>query len=240
MALATLKPNDRYAIIGKTGSGKSTFGMVLAGTFALSLQEPWEVWWIDTKGDKDDIKALRKWGFRNAASKKDMQNGGLPNAKYFHIVGSGENSTVDQAQAVIRKAYQRKHVLIVVDEYTQVTYSRQTAGSALMDVFARGRGLDVGLIGMTQEPVFVPRQLISQATHLVLFSLTHNYDVKYAKQIYPQYVAPIERGDPNGFYWSWVDGNSKYTYYPNQAKWYDELQVALPKNDEEGSIEISK
>jgi hypothetical protein len=141
--IATLKPNDRYAFVGKTRSGKTALAMVLAGTFARTLSQPWEVWWLDTKNDPKDIAALRKWGFRNAASERDRQPdmGGLTNAKYFHITEDVEgHSTIDQCQAICAQAYSRQYVIVCIDEYVQAVLSERRAGPALLNVFQRGGG----------------------------------------------------------------------------------------------------
>lgn len=232
MALATLQINDRYAIVGKTGSGKTSFAMVLAGTMALAMPPPWEAWWLDTKGDPKDTQQLRRWGFRNAASKRDQtQTGGLPNAKYFRIapVPGNPDSVMMQAQEILGAAYKRRHVLVIVDEYTQVVISKRTAGENLLNIFTRGRGLDIGIIGMTQEPVDIPRQLISQASHLILFSLTYQTDIEYMRKLFRGYTPPIKMGHRYGFWWSWVDGNGEWSFYPSQKSWYDTLRVKIPK-----------
>lgn len=235
MANATLNAFDRYAFVGKTGSGKTRTAIVLAATIAISHPEPWEVWWIDTKDVKEDIIQLRLWGFRNVASKKDRtQTGGLPNAIYYLVreeTKDGkpvEDSVVNQCQQIFAAAYKRGHVLVVIDEYTQVVVSKQNPGAALTNIFSRGRGKEVGVMGLTQEPVFVPRMLLSQATHLVLFSLTFTADIDYIRKLYKEYVPPMKLGDRWGFYWGWIDGNGIFTYYPNQAVWYDSLNVAQP------------
>ena len=237
MPISQLRPNERYAFVGKTRSGKTALAMVLAGTFARTLPPPWEVWWVDTKGDPSDIAALRRWGFRNGVSKKDRspEAGGLKNALYFriesHTKTGDELNVPDQAQAIFAQAYSRKHVLVVVDEYVQVVYSKVTAGSALMDIFQRGGGRQVGLIGLTQEPVYVPRQLISQATHVCLLSLTYQADIKYVKNLCPVYVPPNKVGDPYGFWWSWVDGHGEWDYYKDQSVWFDKLEAAKPVSE---------
>src|SRR5271163_229282 len=110
--------------------------MVLAGTFARTLPSPWQVWWFDTKNDPDDIRDLRKWGFRNASSREDRrpEQGGLSNAIYYRITdksvtGDGPD-TVDQVQALCSAAYDRGHVIVVIDEYTQACPSSRSAGKA--------------------------------------------------------------------------------------------------------------
>lgn len=242
MPIANLKPNERYAMVGKTRSGKTALAMVLAGTWARTLSEPWEVWWIDTKNDPKDLAALRAWGFRNAGAPEDRrpEAGGLTNALYFIIKEEpGGPSTVDQVQALCRRAYLRTRVIVVIDEYVQAVPHARNAGTDLLNLFQRGGGRNVGLIGLTQEPVYVPRQLISQATHICLLSLTYERDIKYCKNICPPYVPPIKIGNPYGFWWSWVDGNAEWDYYENQAVWFNQLQVAIRKAAEEVSTPAS-
>ncbi len=231
-----LKPNDRIALLGKTGGGKSLLAMVLAGTYAITLPAPWEVWWIDTKGDADDIRQLRQWGARNMASQDDWSSPGtLGNLGYFKLKktifdGSKDMGVVAQAQAIFAAAYQRGHVIIFIDEYTQVVVSARSPGSALRELFAQGRGLNIGVVGCTQEPVFIPRQLISQSTHLVMLNLTFAIDIKYVKTMFPQYVKPASKGDPYGFWWSYNDGPSEdtVTYFKSQKDWFDTLKISIP------------
>jgi hypothetical protein len=230
MAIANLSPNERYAFVGKTRSGKTQMAIVLASMFAQTLHSPWEIWWIDTKNDPKDIRQLRRWGFCNGAEEKDIARpSGLRNALYFKVDSSSGYSVVDQAQAKIAEAYDRGHVILVIDEYTQVVVSDRTPGYALKNVFARGGGKNVGLIGLTQEPVYVPRMLMSQASHLALFTVTYQADIKYLKNLCRVYVPPIEQGDPYGFYWSHTDGTATWAYYESQKAWYDGLKIAQPK-----------
>ena len=234
MAVANLSPNERYGFVGKTRSGKTQQAIVLASYFARVLHSPWEIWWIDTKNDPDDIRKLRSWGFCNGASERDINRpGAMRNALYFKIDESSGYSTVSMAQAKIDEAYERTHVLLVIDEYTQVVPSIQNPGYALKNVFARGGGKKVGLIGLTQEPVYIPRMLLSQATHLALFTVTHQADIKYLKNLCPEYVPPSRQGDPYGFYWSHQDGSATWGYYTSQKAWADSLQFALPREPKE-------
>jgi hypothetical protein len=236
MPVANIHPNDRIAIVGKTGVGKTLFAIMLASLEAQSLPPPWEVWWIDSKGDPADIRALRKWGFCDGNNPEDQRRAQrLRNALYFKI----EDQEVDGihyplkaiAQAKIAEAYERKHVIVCIDEYTQVVPSDRNEGNALRNAFTRGRGRQVGIIGLTQEPVYIPRKLVSQAAHICLFSLTYERDIKYAKELCPGYVPPVEQGDPHGFYWKWIDGATsvRWAYFKNQKEWHDSLQIAAPK-----------
>lgn len=240
MPSVILKPNDRYAFVGKTGSGKTALAMVVAGLFARGLRSPWEVWWLDTKNDPDDIAALRKWGFRNAASPQDLQTPGAnPRAKYFRIDGSEDRfdpETVEQAQRIIGIAYRRQHVIVVVDEYTQIVPSQRSAGKNLLNAFQRGRGRQVGIIGLTQEPVYVPRQLLSSASHLILLTLSYPMDIQYIKKMEALYQPPAKMGDKYGFFWKWVDGDDEVIYYPHQKAWYDQVKFSIPKDTDPNQV----
>lgn len=233
--MATFKPNERYALIGKTRSGKSAMAMVIAGTFALSLANTdWQIWILETKGDPDDLVGWRRWGARNIASPQDQRTSILHNFFYFRIdtkdAQGNDISVIDQAQAIMNAAYDRGNVIVIVDEYVSVVASRQEPGKALKDIFQRGGGRKVGLIGLTQEPVYVPRQLVSQATHIFLFTLTYDRDIKWVREVYKTYIPPTTRGDIHGFYYKWVDGpTNKWQYYSHQRAWYEDLRIAMPK-----------
>jgi hypothetical protein len=233
--VATFRPNERYAFVGKTRSGKTAMAMVVAGTLAMSLLNTrWQVWVLTTKGVDEDLMGWRLWGARNMASAKDQQTSIITNFFYFRVTSKDANGNsidvIEQCQAIINEAYLRGTVIVVVDEYVSVVASTRNAGRPLLDVFQRGGGRNVGLIGLTQEPVYIPRQLVSMATHAFMFTLSHPYDIKWAQTICDTYVPPSTRGDPYGFYYKWIDGPSnKWQYYPHQQAWYDDLKIAMPK-----------
>ncbi len=235
------KMDMRYALVGKTRSGKSRFAMVLAGMFAQFLYPPWQIWWIDTKGDLDDLLTLRQFGFRNGASARDMGTpGGVPGAIYFHIEPTDyndEQSVIQQAQLIFAASMTRgradkipfNSILVIVDEYVQVVPSTRNPGAALKDIFQRGGGLKTGIIGLTQEPVYVPRQLISQATHAFLFNLSLDYDIDRIKKMFPWYETPLSRGDEYGFWHIFIDGSDGPQYYHNQFEWFESTDIEIPQ-----------
>jgi hypothetical protein len=236
MAIANLAPNERYAFIGKTRSGKTQMAIVLASYFAQTLHSPWEIWWLDTKGDRKDLVKLRSWGFCNGADPKDQQRvGGLRNALYFIINDKNGYNVVDQVQAKCQEAYERGNVIVVCDEYTECVVSIRSIGYGLDNLCARGGGKDSGLIGLTQEPVNIPRKLISQASHIALFNLTFPRDIKYAKEFYADYIPPKQRGDDHGFYWSHIEGSGSWAYYESQAQWFKGLKIAQPRPPKESN-----
>jgi energy-coupling factor transporter ATP-binding protein EcfA2 len=224
-----LSPTDRYALVGKTGTGKSTFAAVIAAVLVPSVTDPetgevwattpWQVWWLDTKGDDRDLAKLVKWGFVPSSQRnpKNPRKDPTPARVVWSIRPGDAGSIVTQAQAIISMALVRHRVLIVVDEYSQIVPSTRSAGTSLKDAFARGRGLQVGIIGCTQEPVDVPRQLLSQASHIILMDLSYPNDQKKARDFYPEYRRPP---DTFGFFHSWVDGPALWSYYRDVREWF--------------------
>lgn len=201
-----LSPSDRISVVGKTGSGKTVASVVIASLLVPADARKWELWWLDSKLDPKDGEMLRQWGFGRKSARK-------------HIKLDPKNGDPSsQAQAFCNAALKRKNVLIVADEYKHITVSARRAGSGIEGVHLRGRGLNVGMLGQTQEPCDIPRQLLSQASHVFLFDLTYPRDLKYAREMFPGYERPKDR---HGFYHAYIDGDATWRYYPSIAQWHD-------------------
>jgi hypothetical protein len=216
-----IAPNQRFALGGKTRSGKTRFAMFLSSLLVPDGQDDWEAWWVDTKNDPKDIAAVQEWGFQPARSKtrSPLWKRKTGPRKLFVV----RDNVYDRSQEIFDKAYNQRGVLVIVDEYVQVVKSSQVAGPSLLNIFQRGGGLDVGVIGLTQEPVYIPRQLFSQATHQFLFSVTYPYDISYFQTLYEDYESPISRGDDKGFFHVAVDLDGKAAYYKHQRDWFERV-----------------
>lgn len=230
MPQVKLQPNDRFAAFGKTGSGKSKFALTLATHIVREVNKtaltPWQVWFIDTKNDPVDIERLRQWHYTRVKqlSHNKVDDDGAWSYRYFLLAPSDTvDDLVPQAQQVIRAALKHKNVLVVVDEYTQVVVSTRMPGKDLKDLFTRGRGLRTGIIGESQEPTYIPRQLASQATHLFLFDLSLPADQEWAKDFCPQYRRPPSMGAPHGFWYSHLDGEAKWHFFEHEKEFFEEV-----------------
>lgn len=236
-----LLPNQRFAIIGKTGSGKTTFATLLASVLVPDHDPDWQVWWIDTKGDPTDIARLRRYGFvsreQQGRTIGEQYQGKAINRVYWRLAETQDDPVSDQAQRIIHLAIEQRRVLLVIDEYTQVVSNTKTPGKWLGDAFRTGRGLKVGIIGCTQEPVYVPRQLLSQASHLFLFDLFYDYDIATAQKMYPEYVRPA---DPHGFYTAYVDGRTPWLYYKDAGQWVRTIRNPAPSITSQASNNLQE
>jgi energy-coupling factor transporter ATP-binding protein EcfA2 len=203
-------PYQRFAVVGKTGSGKTFFTVVLACLLIPADDPDWQVWWLDSKHDPKDAAMLRKWGFGKKGSSRK------------HIRLEGAYPAYD-AQRYAQLALDRGNVLLVADEYKHISISARRAGPGLEGVHLRGRSLNVGLVSQTQEPVEVPRQHLSQCAHVFLFDLSYPADQKYARSLFPAYERPR---DVHGFYHAYIDGGAVWRYYPHVKAWHDAVMQA--------------
>jgi hypothetical protein len=223
-----LAPNERYAFVAKSRAGKSLFAMLVVCRIIPDdprLAQGWQCWWVDTKGDRRDQERLYKWKFHDF---KD-RHGTTRRLIKVPFEKNNPKSTVEAVNDICYKALARGGVLLVIDEYRHVCPSTRTASPGLLHVFQRGGGLDVGVIGQTQEPVDVPRQLISQASHIILGNVSYPHDITYCKNIFPGYHPPLRRyKDKYGFYWGWIDGDGEWEYHPHQLHW-DQTREDLMK-----------
>jgi hypothetical protein len=212
----------RYALLGKTGSGKTLFSLVLVSLLIPMDSVGWECWWCDTKDYAPDLDELHRWGFRERGTKAAS----LTPRKLILLRGT-DAEVVEAAQAVAREAMERTAVLLVFDEWAHVVVSTQRAGQGIERAQKSGRG-KIGLLGGVQEPVLTPRVLFSQASVLALFNLTHRGDIEIAQKLCPYYAPnwPKEDEDPlpdpHGFWLKWLDGHSgdgRWAYWPSVQEW---------------------
>lgn len=216
----SLSSFDRYCIVGKTRSGK-TFATVLLVALLLpwrypppeaQRRRPWQVWWVDTKGDPKDLRRLKEWGFRDAATApRDWPRLIF---RVRPVDEADELSVAKQVQRLCFRATRRGRVLVVLDEYVSCVMNDRSSGPGIKEVAQRGGGLKVGLIGGTQEPKGVPRPLKTMATHTFLFNVTYNYDIEWCNEMCPQYGDGPP--DKHGFWYRWLDGPkdvSRWMYF---------------------------
>lgn len=81
----------------------------------------------------------------------------------------GELRDAGAQNAFFGWAYSRTNTMIVVDELNAITTGRADMPPALLDCYARGAARGVAIVGLTQEPVYVPAIALTQASHRYCF-----------------------------------------------------------------------
>lgn len=182
---------------------------------------PWRVVAVDTKQSTEDAARFERIG-PVTTTLRDVWTLARPGV-VFRPRDTEDTPLVDQVQELAAQAYERGRCTVYLDEYSEVVINSQNAGPALRRVFKQGAGRHVGLYGGTQEPVFVPRQLLSQSTHVFLFDLFYPPDQEVAKDLNPDWVRPTAMGYPHGFYYLHVDGPGDWQFYPDKSQFFAAL-----------------
>ena len=93
----------------------------------------------------------------------------LKTPRVIYAPAVGELRDAGAQQAFFAWAYARGNTQVVVDELNAVTTGRADMPDALLDCYARGAARGVAIVGLTQEPVYVPGLALTQATHRYTF-----------------------------------------------------------------------
>lgn len=116
-----------------------------------------------------------------------------------------EEDDTDMYNAYFRGVYlsarnKRTPSISFVDELSSITNSVGRAPKYYDVMLKQGRGMNNGLISLTQSPSFVPANLLRQATHVIRMQIIDDYDLKkLAKVLGPEvYDAPP---DDYGFWY---------------------------------------
>jgi hypothetical protein len=218
-----LSANDRYSIAGMTGTGKTAFATVLAHVLSTGFNPTQRVIWCQSKTDPLDLARLLAWGYKRVKI-TDLGRDKAPKQFVFLADDPKQMPVNWRIQRIARWSLKRQHVLLVLDEWAHGVISVQNAGEDLKNLHKTGRGAMSGVVGLTQELAFIPRQLFSQAHHKVLFRMDYGPDIKIARELFKGYDP--EAMDRYGFWHRWSEGfgpAGKWHYYRDTNDWLERL-----------------
>jgi DNA helicase HerA-like ATPase len=158
----TIRPNDRVAVVGKTGSGKTYLAKLYCRGFR-------NVMVLDTKGTYtwSKVPIIRTLD-------KVMKQG---EGRFIYRPIDLEMND-DYYDAFFEFCYKRGQTFVMVDELAQVMDTAIDILPNWKNIMQRGRELNVGIMNCTQRPKFVPRMSLSEAEHTFCFRLKLEDDRK--------------------------------------------------------------
>lgn len=194
-------PSDQRAFItGKTGSGKTFFTRRLVKPVRRLVV-------LDSKG------TLTTWGLEewDRDSRKRLANG--EDVRVRVAIEAGRDPARFW-EDVLEEAYNAANVMVYLDEASQIAQGPNPS-PWLNSVWTRGREYGVAAIAASQRPRQIPRILISEAEHIVMFRLNLPSDRDYMADMIGE----------EGRIWPWDD--------PDEAE-KRSTRAALPKDDKYG------
>lgn len=169
--------SDRWAILGTTGSGKTTFAKRLVRELR-ALYPGLPVYALDSKGAGD----FDGWPGR-------VESNDAPGAdRLVDGVQVWAPPYTDRAEADrwLQAIYERRRPAVVyIDELSSIGgKSGRDYPRGYQVLLKQGRGLRISVITLSQEVAGMPRQVLGQTTHLVSFRLLNEFDRREADSLF--------------------------------------------------------
>lgn len=170
MALTFPGTHDRTAVLGRTGSGKTTFATWLLSGKDFQSQ-PWVM--INTKGDPL---------INEIASIQGVQTIGIdetPGDTGLYVI----NPLPDEAEALdnfFRRIWDKQNVGVYVDEGYMIEI--KAGFNALL---TQGRSRNIPMIVLSQRPAWISKFVFSEADFVSVFQLRHADDRKNVEKFVP-------------------------------------------------------
>lgn len=174
-------PRDRFAIIGRTGSGKTHYA-----AWALSHMNwptrPWII--IDYKRD-ELLGAL-------PTQERPVNMSRVPRQPGLYVVHPGPKDD-ELVEQLLWKVWERGHTGVYVDEGHILP-----DGGGLQAILTQGRSKHIPVIVLTQRPKWLNRFVFSESDYYALFHLNDKRDRATVGEFLPE-----QAKEPLPARWSW-------------------------------------
>lgn len=173
MQLQTPDASNRITVVGRTGSGKTVFGVWL---LLMMLKGPWRnmpVTIFDYKRDKL-IQRLITCGAAHSISVHDKP----PTKPGLYVVQPLPDVDNEAVTEYLMKVWKNEDHGVYVDEgYMIGRYNR-----AFRALLTQGRSKSIPMIYLSQRPVEMDKFAFTEADYWVVFTLTDDDDKKIVKR----------------------------------------------------------
>lgn len=159
------KADDRTAVIGRTGSGKTQLGVWLLSTQAIDRM-PWVI--IDYKGDEliGGIERAEEIDYETIPSK--------PGVYILRVLPDDETQLDDW----FRRVWEVGGIGVYVDEGYMIGQRSKWFNACL----TQGRSKRIPMIVLTQRPLWLSRFVFSESSYFFVFDLTDADDLRVVKR----------------------------------------------------------
>lgn len=158
-------PENRTTIIGKTGSGKTVFGLWLLSTCCTLDWRNNPVTIFDFKGDKN-IRKIEELG----GAKEVSIRGNPPSKPGLYVVRPLPHELAE-VDAYLWKVWRQEQHGLFFDEGLMVAKSK-----AIVSILTQGRSKEIPVIMLLQRPVWAPKWCFSEAQFFAIFRLQTKED----------------------------------------------------------------
>jgi hypothetical protein len=196
---------DRWLILGTTGSGKTTFSKELLRRLSGAYPDV-PVYILDSKAVGD----FQEWR-RGLVTTSDVPH---PIRQGVQVWQPGVDNMAAYEEWFEGIRHAPGPAMVLVDEISSlVKRSGADAPPAFQKLLKQGRALNKMVISCSQELPYVPRQIKTQATHVVRFRLVGEYDPRVANQLMGRETRAPEPRASHGFLYTRLDHPGKVSEY---------------------------
>lgn len=197
-----VKAGDNWVLVGRKGSGKTTFGKRLLQSLR-ELYPTHHTYVLDIK--------MRDFQEFSGIVQSETAPPLVTDSKPFQIwqpLGkySGE---IERWLYTIRT--EDAPAIVYIDELLALQYTKTKTSIEFRDMQRLGRNLPIITIAGTQELVEIPRSVISQGDHYVRFRLKHPYEQHLMDRLLGKEVDEPE--GKYGFYYNHADSHEQPDYF---------------------------
>ena len=199
-----MKPDDKVIIAGGTGKGKTVLECYIADRFLDVQPLGWQQIIIDVQNDEKVNFKSKAQGWETTDPTEFIRWVHSKDKPRIVFRAEGENDDEDVYDEIFQHAYERRYCTVILDELSAMFKNPSHPKAGAKNMIQRGRAHHVGLIGLVQDPVFIPRTIKSQAGYMILYPNGLEYKDTFVKKWIPPEYASIYTDFPteHGF-WIW-------------------------------------
>lgn len=203
---------QRVAVIGRTGSGKTRFGWWLLSKAAFDKQ-PFVI--IDYKREAlfASTERIREIGIKE-----------LPKQPGLYVVRP-DVGDVDGMEAWLWKVWTREHTGLYIDEGYMLPQNPRGAFTALL---TQGRSKHIPVYCLTQRPSWISRFVFSEADFYSIFQLNDDRDEKTVQAFIKRDRADVSQELED--YWSrWYDVAKRQAFIMRPVENEEKITAEIDK-----------